>query len=140
MANPDMDRKAQCGFSLLELMIALVIGAILASVAYPSYRSSALKGRRSDAMDAATAILQAEEQWRANNASYTASLASLSVASTTANGYYTLALSAASSTGYTLVFTPVAAKGQGSDAGCTAMSVVVTSGSPDFTPTSCWSR
>ena len=37
------------GFSLIELMIAIVIVAILAGVAYPSYRNYVTQARRSDA-------------------------------------------------------------------------------------------
>jgi type IV pilus assembly protein PilE len=128
------------GFTLLELMVALVIVAIVASVAYPSFMSSIRKGRRSDASDAAAGVMQAQERWRANNAQYSANFTNLNVGSTTANGYYTMALSAVSGTAYTITFTPVAAKGQNNDTGCTAMSVTVTGTSPVYAPSTCWSR
>lgn len=128
------------GFTLIELMVAVAIVAIIGAVALPSYLSSVRKGRRADASDAAAAVLQAQERWRANNATYTTNLGSLNVASTTGNGYYTMALSAASGTGYTLSFTPVASKGQGNDTGCTALAVAVAGGQPTYTPAACWSR
>ena len=130
----------QSGFTLIELVVTIAIIAIVTSVALPSYRSSVLKGRRSDAADAATAVLQAQERWRATNATYNATLAGLSQAATSANGYYALALSAATGTGYTLSFSPATGKGQDKDTGCTAMAVTVTNGSPAFTPATCWSR
>lgn len=131
---------ARRGFTLIELMVTLAIIAIVASVALPSYRSSVLKGRRSDAADAAVAVLQAQERWRATNATYTTSATNLKVAATSANGYYTLALSNATATGYTLSFSPATGKGQSNDTGCTAMTVTVTNGSPAYAPTTCWSR
>jgi len=128
------------GFTLLELLIALAVVGILVGIAYPSYQGSVRKSRRADAADAATAVLQAEESWRANNATYTGTLANINVAATSGGGYYSLALSAVSGTGYTLSFTPVSGKGQGSDSGCTAMTVTVANGSPTYAPAACWSR
>lgn len=43
------------GFTLIELMIVVVIIAILASIAYPSYREFVMRSSRSDAK---TALLQ----------------------------------------------------------------------------------
>jgi type IV pilus assembly protein PilE len=127
------------GFTLLELMISLAVVGILVGIAYPSYQGNVRKSRRSDAADAATAVLQAEESWRANNATY-GTLANINVSATSGGGYYGLALSAVSGTGYTLSFTPVSGKGQSSDTGCTAMTVTVANGSPTYAPAACWSR
>ncbi|HSW05752.1 type IV pilin protein [Aquabacterium sp.] len=133
-------RRQATGFTLIELMIAVAIVAIIGAVAMPSYLSSVRKGRRADATDAASAVMQAQERWRANNPSYTTSFSSLNVGSSTSSGYYTMALSAVSGTGYTLSYTPVASKGQNNDTGCTALVVTVSGGSPTFTPATCWSR
>jgi type IV pilus assembly protein PilE len=128
------------GVTLIELMVVVAIIAIIGAVALPSYLSSIRKGRRADASDAAAGVLQAQERWRSNDTSYTTSLASLNQLTTTANGYYTQAISAASATGYTLTFTPVASKGQNNDTGCTSLVVTVTNGNPVYTPATCWSR
>lgn len=133
-------RRSAGGFTLIELMIAVVVVALLAAVVYPSTMNSVRKARRADATDGATAVLQAQERWRSSNAAYTATMSDLGVATTTGNGYYTMALSSATAGGYTLSFTPVSGRSQVGDSGCTSMSVAVASGAPTFSPASCWSR
>jgi type IV pilus assembly protein PilE len=63
--------KKTCGFSLIELMIVLGIVAILAAIAYPSYRDSVRKARRVDAKSALTDIAQMQETFFARNGTYT---------------------------------------------------------------------
>lgn len=121
-------------------MITLAIIGILAATAGPSLMQQIRQGRRSDALDATAAIQQAQERWRANNTTYASTLASLSAASTSKDGYYTLALSAVSATAYTLTASAVAGKSQTGDTGCTSLVVTVSNGVPTPTPTTCWRR
>ena len=65
------------GFTLIELLIALVIIAILASIAIPSYESYLRKGRRVDAKNALSALQLAQEKYRGNNTAYSNSLTAL---------------------------------------------------------------
>lgn len=55
MINPQSSR----GFTLLELMIAVAIVAILATVAYPSYAEYVAKSRRTTTVG----LLQQAQQW-----------------------------------------------------------------------------
>jgi type IV pilus assembly protein PilE len=62
------------GFTLIELMIVVAIIAILASLAYPSYRDSVARGRRADAKAALLEAAQwTERQYTVSN-TYVATL------------------------------------------------------------------
>lgn len=133
------------GFTLIEVMITVAIVAILASIAYPSYISQVRKSRRSDAVQALSQVQQAQERWRANTTTYTSALPAappdgLGLSSTTSGGYYTLAISSNTATGYVATATAVSGKSQTSDTGCATLTVMVTNGSAVNTPTECWSQ
>jgi type IV pilus assembly protein PilE len=49
MREPRDTRSGQDGFTLIELMIAVVIAAVLMAVAYPNYRDYALRARIGEA-------------------------------------------------------------------------------------------
>lgn len=130
------------GFTLIELMVTVVIVGLLAGVAYPSFLQQIRKSRRSEAVDWAARVLQAQERYRAGNPNYASAIATVvpeySV-STTAPKYYTLAIaSGANATSYTLNITGTGS--QASDTGCSSMSMAVTNGNATYTAASCWSR
>lgn len=149
-------RPGRRGLTLIELMIALAVVAILAAVAYPSFMDSVRKGRRADAMEAISRIQLAQERWRANSADYAASITNtatavppgLGLSASSPDGHYTLALSNVGAAGYTLVAT--AQGSQAHDTACKLIAVRVVggnveqgSGNTEVTwtdPGRCWSR
>jgi type IV pilus assembly protein PilE len=136
--QPSIPRRR--GFTLIELMIAMVIVGILVAVALPSYQSSVRKGRRADAMDASVAILQAQERYRANNPGYATTFALLGAANTSPKAHYTLSLSGITANGYTLTAAAASGSPQAGDTGCTSLTIAVVNGNPSYAPVACWSR
>lgn len=158
-------RRLNRGFTLIELMIAVVIVVVLAAVALPSFLDSLRKSRRAEAFAALSAVQQAQERWRSSNAAYSENLTEapdatppdprgLGLSATTTGGLYSVALTGTSATGYTVSAVAVAGKSQAADATCRTLAVRVTGAqityagcdscslaAADFAATNvCWSR
>jgi type IV pilus assembly protein PilE len=67
-----MSGKSVRGFTMIELMITLVILAILAAVAFPSYQESVLKTRRTEGRAALMKAMQQEERYYSLHTTYLA--------------------------------------------------------------------
>ncbi len=125
-------RRAR-GFTLIELIIALAIVAIIAAIALPAYQNSVIKSRRADAMAAISNVQQAQERWRGNNAAYSTSLTDLGV---TSSPLYTLSLAVPDATANSIargyIVTAVGQGRQANDAQCARMSVRLLEGNLRF--------
>lgn len=127
------------GFSLVELMIVLVVASILATIAVPSYLNQLRASRRVEAREALMQVQAAQERWRSNNVSYSASLPNLAINSTAPGGNYALSLSGASATGYTATATAQAK--QSGDSACATITVTVAGNAMTYGPSNaCWGR
>jgi type IV pilus assembly protein PilE len=87
------------GFTLVELMIVVVIIAILAAFAVPSYQSFVLESKRAEGTAALMRIMDMQERYYTNQfpPSYTTDLTDLGYAASTAtteSGYYSIAAAA----------------------------------------------
>lgn len=132
------------GFTLIELMIVVVVVAILAAVAFPSFQAQIRKSRRADGMAALALLQQAQERWRANNPTYTATLGStgLNLSSTLSkDGLYQLAIvGTPTGTAYRATATAVSGSSQAYDSGCTTLTIDVSNGQSSPSPETCWNR
>ncbi len=127
-ARVPFSRPCSRGFTLIELIIAVAILGILMAVALPSFLDSMRKGRRAEAFSAISALQQAQERWRGNNAAYTSTLANLNVAATTTpGGYYAISVANPTATGY-VVTADGSSSSQASDGNCGKLSVQVNGG------------
>ncbi len=106
------------GFTLLELMIAVAVVAILASIAYPSYQSHLISSRRASAQSHLMDIAQREQQYFLDARSYASDLTTLSMTTPSdVSSYYTIAIATSSSAPptFTVTATPVTGTSQASD-------------------------
>lgn len=140
LSGPSQPRPTR-GFTLIELMIVVAIVGILAAIAYPSYLSQVRKSRRSDAVQALAQVQQAQERWRANKPTYTATLSELNVTTPTQGGYYAIAITGTpTGTAHTATATAVSGTSQAGDSLCTTLTVAISNGVTTNTPTACWSK
>lgn len=121
------------GFTLLELMIAVVIVGILAAIAYPSYTSYITQARRSDATINLLRLAALQEKFMTQCGIYAANFGAaqnctapgtLQASNTTADGFYSLeiAVNATGST-YTLTARPQGVQSTNDLAKCTTFTI-----------------
>lgn len=117
-----MKTTRQDGFTLVEILIAVVIVSILASMAIPAYQSYMLRAHRTDAKTAMMRIMAEQEKFYIQNNRYSTDFGDLGFPSTkTERGWYQLAVTpdnAGNPQTYTLTATAIATEGQTRDKKC----------------------
>src|SRR5215831_16378084 len=99
-----MTSKRNVGFTLIELMIVVAIVAILAAIAYPSYRNSVMRTNRAQAKAALLDVQVAQEKYFMQHKRYISTTSGISAVSpnglglptTTQNGFYTISIAGGS--------------------------------------------
>ena len=135
------------GFTLVEAMITMVVIAILASIAYPSYMQSVRKSKRTDAYSALTKAAINLERFFGTNGTYTTDTSQLGLTidagtAYSVSGHYIITVAAgATGIGSSYVVNANAKPGdmQTGDTGCTALSLdSLGRRTPDPTTSRCW--
>ncbi len=120
-------RPRERGFTLIELMIVIVLLAILAGIAVPSYRNYVLRANRADATAMLLKVRSAQEKFFLQNDRYMtdADLAARSLA-TSDNGYYTVTTAEqnpAPPPDFLLTAVPAPGGRQATDTGCASFTI-----------------
>jgi type IV pilus assembly protein PilE len=136
------------GFSLIELMIAVVIVGILAAIAIPGYTSYIKRANRTDATKSLAAIAQALERCYSQNFTYSNTAPNVCAANTSpvfsGQGYYSIVVTVVPAAApapetYTMTATPVVAP-QTTDTACATFTLDSTGlqGSTPSPAKTCW--
>ena len=128
------------GFTLVELMIAIVIMAILVAISIPMFIEQLRKSRRYDATSTLLSMEQEQELYRTNNTTYGTLAQVWNSVTATPDNRYTLTITTPTSTGYVLTATAVGDQANDVENGvaCTPMVITVTNLSTTRTPAACW--
>ncbi|MEW6706159.1 MAG: type IV pilin protein [Pseudomonadota bacterium] len=115
-------RRNTSGFTLMELLIAMAVAAILASIAFPSFADAMRRARRAEAISTLLQLQLAQERWRSDHSRYSSQLGELGVPQASSSGLYRVAITEADEAGYTL--TATAASLQAGDGPCRVLKLV----------------
>jgi type IV pilus assembly protein PilE len=117
MQRDIMTNDQQKGMTLVELLIVVVIVAILATIALPSWNSQVQKARRADARNTLMVVQVEQEKYRADNGSYASSMSDLGLSAynSTSRDYYNVSIVSSSATAFVASAAPNTNGGQNGD-------------------------
>ena len=102
-----LKKAPHSGFTLIELMVTVVIVAILAAVAYPSYTRYVIKTNRSAAQSFMLGLANKEEQHLLDARQYTSTVTDLMTVPADVSKNYTISIATGSTPPtYTITATP----------------------------------
>ncbi len=140
------------GFTLIELLMVMVIIGILAAIAYPGYREYITSARRSDGQAALLNLANRMERYYSERNTYqgatigTGGVTDVLGSNLSPENWYTLSITNASATGYTLNATPRSGQAT-ADKKCQTLTLnsigvkgiaAGPGGSPTGTASQCW--
>ena len=121
------------GFTLIELLVVVLVIAILAAIALPSYSEYVRKGKRTEAVATIGDIQLRQERWRADHPTYGTmnqlfgSAASVTSFNNSLN-YYSISISPATPTGIAYTITATRKGDLANDPKCGNFTVSLASG------------
>ncbi len=128
------------GFTLVELVVALALAALLLTLGLGGQRGQDLRSGRLDAVEALMRVQQAQEQHRSAHGLYASELSALAgTAPTSPQGRYAIALDRIGGEAY--LATAVAQGAQARDSACARLTLEVRQGFAQTGPDAgCWHR
>jgi len=110
--------------TLVELIVAVAIVAVLGAFALPNYFEYQQRARRVDAKMALQKIANNQERFYASNFSYTSDLSRLGFSDNrTENGYYVVSVPMAGTLGFQAVAVPAPGSSQAKDDDCVQFTI-----------------
>jgi type IV pilus assembly protein PilE len=161
----EIPRKRAAGFTLIELMIVIIIGAILVAIAIPMYEHEIQESRRTEAKTALLDLAAREQRYFSVQNTFTPGFGDLGYAAagatpasvTVGSGYYSVTVSVPAAApdpkaatiaapSFSFTATPVTGTSQAGDSACASFTVdsigyqsAQNSGGADNTVT-CWGQ
>jgi len=130
-------KRNESGMTLVELMVVLLIVAVLASIALPSYRQYVLRSHRVEAKTALLNLAAAQEKYYLTNNTYADDIDLLGLSGVTENGWYDIEITDGDTVGFSATATATATDQQDTDTRCASFTIDST-GLKTATSTDCW--